>query len=761
MQVPSKKNALYLMLAAVAFSSPVNADEESNIELSDIEVIGTTPLHGVGLPADMIPANVQTATAEEIAREQSFSLADFMNSTLGSVSINNAQSNPYQPDVQYRGYSASHLLGLPQGLAVYMDGVRYNAPFGDTVSWDTIPLPAIESINLMPGSNPLFGLNTLGGALSMQSKTGFTHQGSSIQAYTGSWDRRAVELESGGNDGEYSYYVAGNWFDEDGWRDHSESEVKQLFADVGWQSQSSMLDLSITAADTDLNGNGPTPIELAEQDREAVFTWPDNTQNEMQLFNLRGSHWINDDVLASGNIYYRDGDTKTFNGDGTPFEEGTGDNTGFLVDEDDELVLDQNGNPISDDHDAINNRGDIDEKSGGLGLQFTFLQDLMEHENQFVAGVSYDKGRANYNSSVEAAALKADRGTTTTGIFVPDDAVDVKSDNRSYSVFATDTFSVTDALALTLSGRYNNTEIKMKDKLDSSSTINGTNTFSRFNPAAGLTYQIRGGLNTYASYSESSRAPTPSELGCSDPNDPCTLPNAFLADPPLDQVVAKTWEGGFRGTLDNNIVWNAGLFSATNHDDIMFVSTGGATGNTGFFDNIGKTQRQGIELGASGAADKLSWGANYTYLDATFRDGFALSSPNNPTADENGDIHVENGDKLPGLPEHNFKLTMDYQFSPKFSMGLSSIINSSQYLRGDETNELKEIPGYTVFNLRGDYRINKHLSVFARVDNVFDKEYANFGLLGEPDEVFPSFSDPRFVGLGAPRGGWVGVKVEM
>jgi len=761
MDMQYKYKALYVMLATAMFTTSVNAEEESNVELTDIEVIGTTPLHGVGLPADMIPANVQSATAEEIAREQSLGLADFMNSTLGSVTVNNAQGNPYQPDVQYRGYSASHLLGLPQGLAVYMDGVRYNSPFGDTVSWDTVPTLALESINLMPGSNPLFGLNTLGGALSMQTKTGFTHQESSIQGYAGSWNRKAVELESGGNDGTYSYYVAGNWFDEDGWRDHSESEVKQLFADVGWQSESTTLDFSITAADTDLNGNGASPVELAEQDRDAVFTWPDNTQNEMQLFNLRGSHWISDEVLASGNIYYRDGETKVFNGDGTPFEEGEDANAGFLVDEDDNLVFDQFGNPISDDNDAINNRGKIDEKSGGLALQFTFLQDLYGHENQFVAGVSYDKGRTDYRSSVEAAALKEDRGTTTTGIFIPDDAVDVKADNRSYSIFATDTFSVTDALALTLSGRFNDTEIKMKDNLDSSSTVNGTNTFSRFNPAAGLTYQINNGLNTYASYSESSRAPTPSEIGCSDPDDPCTLPNAFLADPPLEQVVAKTWEGGFRGTVYNNITWNAGLFSTTNHDDIMFVSTSGATGNTGYFDNIGKTNRQGVELGVSGNTGHLSWGANYTYLDATYRDGFTLSSPNHPNSDTNGDIHVENGDKLPGLPEHNFKLGTDYQFTPKFSAGLSTIINSSQFLRGDETNELKEVSGYAVFNLRGDYQINKHFSVFARVDNLFDKEYANFGLLGEPDEVFEDFNDPRFVGLGAPRGGWIGIKLKM
>ena len=759
----SIKKTTSLMIATALFSgNTFAADEvpavEDSLELSDIQVISTTPLHGVGLPEDMIPTNVQTATAEEIAQSQSLNLSDFMNTTLGSVNINSAQGNPYQPDVQYRGYSASHLLGLPQGMSVYMDGVRLNSPFGDTVSWDTIPTIAIDSINLMPGSNPLFGLNTLGGALSIQSKTGFTHEGSSIQAYTGSWDRSAVELESGGNNGEFSYYVAGNWFDEDGWRDHSESEVKQFFADVGWANESTTLNLSITAADTDLNGNGASPVELVDQDRDAVFTWPDNTQNDMQLFNLRGSHWINNDVLASGNIYYRNSKTDTFNGDGADFD----DVGGFLADEDGNLIEDQNGNNIAfADQDAINNRGETDETSGGFGLQFTFLQPLMGHENQFVAGTSYDKGDTDYTSTVEVASLNDDRGTTQTGTFIPDEAVDVNAENRSYSFFFTDTFSVTDALALTLSGRYNNTEIKMKDNLDSTSTINGTNSYKRFNPAVGATYQINQAINTYASYSESSRAPTPSELGCSDPNDPCTLPNAFLADPPLEQVVAKTWEAGFRGMLYSNIAWNAGVFSGTNHDDIMFVSTGGATGNQGYFDNIGKTRRQGVELGMSGNSGKLSWGANYTYLDATYQSGFALSSPNHPDADGAGDINVKSGDKIPGLPEHSFKADTNYQFTDKFNMGLSALFNSDQYSRGDEVNEMDTIAGYAVFNLRADYQINKNFSVFARVDNLFDKEYENFGLLGEPDEVFPAFDNPQFVGVGAPRGGWIGVKLEM
>ena len=760
-----KRNTLALMLMSAIVPSTTFAAEDS-VELSNIEVIGTTPLHGVGLPKDMIPTNVQTATSEDIEKTQSLDLSEFMNRTLGSVNINSAQNNPYQPDVTYRGYSASPLLGLPQGMSVYMDGVRLNAPFGDNVNWDTIPQSAIASINLMPGSNPLFGLNTLGGALSIKSKNGFTHEGHSLQAYTGSFDRHAVEMESGGNDGELGYFVTGNWFEEDGSRDHSDSEVRQLFTNTSWRSETSTLDLSLTATDNDLNGNGASPVELIDYDRDAVFTWPDKTENEMQLVNLQGSHWVNDLTLASGNMYYRHNKTKSFNGDGSEFEEGSGADSGFLVDEDGDRVQDQNGNDIPDEINgeelsAINNRGDITENSGGLGFQLTFLNALMGYENQLVTGVSYDKGRTDYDSSVEVSSLTETRGTTKTGVFSGDDFVDVKADNRTYSFFFTDTISITDALALTLSGRYNNTEIKMKDKIDRASTINATHEFHRFNPAAGLTFIVNESVSTYVNYSESSRAPTPSELGCSDPNDPCKLPNAFLADPPLDQVVAKSWEGGLRGTIMDDISWNAGLFTATNHDDIMFISTGGATGNTGFFDNIGETRRQGAELGISGQHNKLSWAVNYSYIEAEFRSALTMSSPNNPTADANGDIHVKSGDSMPGIPKHNLKLGTDYDFTTKFSMGVDAIVNSEQYYRGDESNDLGQISGYTVVNLHTDYQVTPNIKFFAKVDNLFDKDYSNFGLLGEPDEIFPTFNDPRFEGVGAPRAGWVGVKVSM
>ena len=213
------------------------ADEP--VTLPAVTVIGSTPLPGVGLDRDQVAAPVQTGNSAQIERSNAIDLPGYLLRFLGSVYVNDIQNNPFQADLNYRGYTASPLLGTPQGLSVYLDGVRLNQPFGDVVSWDLIPRAAIASFELMPGSNPLFGLNTLGGALSIQTKDGIGNPGTSVQAYYGMNSRWSVEFEQGGSqENGLNWYFTGNYFSEDGWRDDSPSEVGQIFGKVGWKSAS-------------------------------------------------------------------------------------------------------------------------------------------------------------------------------------------------------------------------------------------------------------------------------------------------------------------------------------------------------------------------------------------------------------------------------------------------------------------------------------------------------------------------------------------
>ena len=222
-----------------------------------VEIIETTPLPGVDLPLDAIPAPAQTALERDIRDSGALDLADFLNRRLTSVFINEIQGNPFQPDINYRGYTASPLLGTPQGLSVYMDGVRLNQPFGDVVSWDLIPRVAIASTTLMPGSNPMFGLNTLGGALAVQTKDGRANPGTSAQVVGGGYGRRAVEFEHGGSIANgVNWYVGGNLFHDSGWRPASPSDVRQIFTKIGWQDATTELHVTGAYADNALTGNG-------------------------------------------------------------------------------------------------------------------------------------------------------------------------------------------------------------------------------------------------------------------------------------------------------------------------------------------------------------------------------------------------------------------------------------------------------------------------------------------------------------------------
>jgi len=261
-------------------------------------------------------------------------------------------------------------------------------------------------------------------------------------------------------------------------------------------------------------------------------------------------------------------------------------------------------------------------------------------------------------------------------------------------------------------------------------------------------------------YSEANRTPSPVELTCADEDDPCRLPNAFLADPPLEQVVAHTYEAGVRGDW-NGGGWHAGVFRTTNDDDILFISAGALT-NEGFFDNVGETRRDGFEANLSGAAgERITWSLDYTYLDATFRESFTVMSPNHPEAVA-GEIAVESGDRLPLIPQQLLKAGLRFAATAALTFGADVMASSGAFFRGDEGNLLDELDRYSVLGVRAEYRLSERASVFASIDNLLDEEYETFGLFGEADEVLgPEFDEPYFVGPGAPRAGWVGVRVEF
>jgi iron complex outermembrane receptor protein len=729
----------------------------------DVDVVGATPIQGLGIDRNKIPSNIQTATAERLTDSGGISIGEQINLTMPSVHVNEATTNPFQPDLQFRGFVGSPLLGLPQGLAVYQNGVRLNEPFGDTVNWDLLPANAIAGIDVMAGSNPLFGLNTLGGAVSMQTKTGFSHPGHDVTLSGGSFGRYLVSGASGGSTDRVSYFVAGSALREDGWREYSPSRLRQFFGDVEWRTAATTWNVSLTAGGNRLIGNGAAPIQLLEEDRSAIFTYPDETRTAMTLLTLRGRHQAGPGITVDGLAYFRRASIGTFNGDDSDYDECEAAGLGaFLCAEEGEgdLVRNPFGDliPVDDDDEfnGTNNTSSTTTNGWGGAAQLTATQPIGGRTNHFVAGLSIDGGHSSYTSDTEIARLTQQRGTTGTGQFDAEAAVRLKTRVQHAGLYAANFLSLTRSLTVMGAARLNYSAVTLRDQ--AGTALDGDHRFSRLNPAAGFTYLLPHATTAYASVSMSSRVPAPSELSCADPEDPCRLPNAFVADPPLEQVVARTWEGGLRGRR-GAVSWNASAFRTTSRDDIMFISSGPLT-NTGHFQNVGDTRRQGLEFGAAGGGAVGRWGLAYTYLRARFETPLTLSSPNHPEGDA-GEIRVQAGSRIPAVPQHNLKASLSATLQ-RLTVGGSLLATSSQHLRGDEANLLAPLAGFRVVNLSASYPLARVVALSARVTNLFDSRHATFGLLGEADEVLgDDYDDPRFLNPGAPRAAWVGLTFSL
>ena len=819
----SKPVASTLLFAVLQTTSTVNLAQNAE----EIVIIGVIPT-GAGIDKDKIPFPVQNRNSSDIENANPLNISDFLRQSFSSVSLNDAQNNPMQPDLQYRGFTASPLLGLAQGLAVYQNGARINEPLGDAVNWDLLPQSAVQAITLAGGANPLFGLNSLGGSLIIDMKDGFSSPGRSVEISSGSFGRTTANIEVGGNNGSIGYYANLESFQEDGWRDQSESEALNFYGSVGWRLDSTRLNLNYQYGVSELIGNGATPTELLALDREAIFTGPDVTENDMHMASFDYEHDVNANISFGGNIFYRKNKTDSFNGDGSEFavcsfagtpqllEEIEGDDleelglvdenicnnqfansdaleiflnqSASMLDLDPEFNLENftdeiSGSGILSDQ-GINNISDRAQESRGADFQWTIRGNFLGYSAQIIAGGAYYRGESNFNSILELAEIDPISRLTLglgTGTFVDSEATSINTKTESSSLYITNTMDLSSTVALTLSARGNYTDVVLRDRSGARPELNGDHNFSRVNPSLGITWQASDSHTLYSSYSESSRAPTPIELACNegvfdlavafaiesgeDPGDvdlECRLPNAFLADPPLDDVIAKSFELGSRGFI-KDIAYSLGLFHTVNKDDILFQTTGRSTG---LFANVDKTRRAGIESSLQGKWRAFSWLAAYSYIDATFEDNFQALSPNHEFADDEGEVAVRAGDRIPGIPQHQFKISSDYLFTNGLNIGLDVLSNGGQVLRGDESNQLDKVSGYTTVSIRARYNISEKLEVFAKVDNLFDREYESFGLLGEePGElevpIIEDLTNPVFLGAGAPRAAFLGLRYKF
>ena len=750
LRVPAGVYVALTAIGALSLQGALAFADDAGPSLQEV-VIQTTPLPGPGVDLDDVPGNVQVISASDISRQGTASLTTALDTGLSSININDDLDDPFQPDILYRGFEASPVLGTPEGLAVYQNGVRINEAFGNTVNWDLIPPNAIDK-TVIVSSSAVYGLNALGGAISVDMKNGFNYQGADLEASGGSFDQQNVTAEAGGHSGALGFYVAARALDWRGWRFMSSDRLRDVYAALSLHTDAANFDLTYTRAQNTLNGQGPSPMQELDYLRSLAFTGPQTNVNDLNFVTLNGTIPLSGGWSAQTVLYYRQYGQSVLNGNTTDYEPCPS-TPGILCQPDGVTPLTnaagQDLPDISDNGTYFIGENDFELISAwgrGATLQLSNNSSLFGRPNSFTLGGALDYASTSYYTGAQIGLVTSNLVVEPSDLIVytPENSeaaayngdpvpVSVDSVNKSVGGYFTDTFEATNALAITAGGRYNVANINLVDQLGSNLT--GWNRFVHFNPSIGATYKLAPSMTLYGGYSINTRTPTASEIECSNPLTPCLLPTDLAGDPPdLRQVVAHTLEIGLRGRLaaagtSDQLTWNASVFRTVLEDDIYGIAT---SVSQGFFQNIGDTRREGVELGLNYHSQYWSSYFNYSLVRAQFLTAMTLNSPSNPYQDENQDIQVEPGDYLPGIPKNRIKFGVDFQVLSQLTVGASAEWVGSVYYVGDEANLLPPIPSYTVVDLDTTYTLVKHVEIFASIDNLLNRKYGTWGILSDP-----------------------------
>src|SRR6476661_1324694 len=683
--------------------------------LPAFQVIATTPVTGIGFDRSKVPAMAQTVTAADFSRVYSPNVLDTLQQRIPGVITTDVQGNGFFQDLRYRGFAASPLQGTPQGLAVYMQGVRIN---------------------------------------------------------------------------------------DDGWRYQSPSRIGRFYGDLGWRGTDAEVHFITSIAYNYFGVVGPTPLQLLNNDYRAIYTWPQTTKNQAQLIAMNGRYSVTDHWTVQSNLYYRKFQQAHVDGNTAEVERCSGQAANPLFNtlclEDDGFprqpaanfqLLNQNNRPINcppgpGNTCATTPWGTVDRTwtnaiTTGASLQGINDDKIFGHDNYFTIGGSVDRSKIGFQANSELGYIYPDffvgpnAAVPGTGQIVHTAAnigfapVSLAAWNTYYGIYVSDTFDITNRLSVTAGGRYNIAQIAMSDLLGTSPDLSAQYTFERFNPVVGFTYKILPELMTfYAGYSEANRAPTPLELGCSNPLRPCLLEGFLVSDPPLNQVVARTKEVGLRGNFSNaggRGDWKLGLFRTDSESDIIQVAS--VLQGRGVFQNVPATRRQGLEAGAQYQTERYLVYANYALVDATYQFTGLLASPNNPSANANGDILVTPGKQIPGIPLHQIKGGVDYWVTPLLKLGTDVIWVSSQWYVGDDANQNVKLADYWVANLHGSYQLTKELQLYGVINNLFNRKFATVGTYFDPQSVINAVSNPptdhRTITPAQPLSIYMGIRAKL
>ncbi|MFA1289312.1 TonB-dependent receptor [Xanthomonas axonopodis pv. nakataecorchori] len=770
-------------MALLARSALAVAAEAPQVTWLDRIEVTATPIPGTTIDAAQLPYMVQSASNAELSRGRSNNLSDLLQRRFVGVDGNDVQGSAFQNDLTFHGFRASALPGASQGVSVYLDGVRFNEPFADIVSWDMLPEAAISAVTLMPGSNPLFGPNTLGGAVVLSTASGLTAPGLQGEASIGSGARKRLDASYGaaGADGWHGF-VALTGFDENGWRAASEGRLGTVFGKVGKQGEQTDWSLSLLHGRSRLIGNGLLPDTrytdegpepgLYRADRRSVYTSPDLTRNRNTLLSVQLDHRFDADTALHALAYSKMGRRDTVNGDiGQDYEEFVEEcASGYATDG---SALDADCDVARTDADTLHtgalNTTQMRQHAQGIALNLS----MQWGAHALTAGATFDRRHVRYRQFARDGWVQPDRSV------IADPATDraffsgVRGSTQTLGVFLADTWALDDATHLTAAVRWNHVVVdNMLSTADDGDRPRERFVYAKANPSLGLTRRLASAVTLYGSVAQNSRAPTAIELGCADPTQPCRLPTGLQADPRLEQIISRTYELGARWTPSADRNATLSVYRADNRDDILFLRAPDT--QLGYFDNVGRTRYQGVDAALHLRSGDWQWWAGYSYLDATYRSGGQLLSGERVIA-------LRPGLRIAALPRHNLKLGMAWQ-RDALTLGVGVRAVSGRVASGNEDGQVDNAEegqtaperldigsaGYALVDLQARWTINARVSLFARIDNVFDRHYATYaavaedvfpdGELARPQDAPVETGPARFLAPGVPRQYLIGLR---
>ena len=633
-----------------------------------------------------IPARISTVTGEAIDAWEPRLLADALAAQPG-ISLYDDLGSPFKLNLSSRGFSAGPVVGLPPGISVFLDGVRQNEPDAAEVNFDLLPMEHVQRVELLSGSGSLLGPNSLGGAVNLITRRGSGPLDAEVEASGGSFGSYSAEASVGGvTRGLWDYYVAGGYENEDGWREATGAENLNAFINLGRRGTARGISFQAFGAESRAETAGSLPESIFQTTPRANFTVGDfEDLNQLQASVSGYTPLVSS--RATFTTYVRRTRAERFNVNQAP------DN---------------------------NVRSFTANRTLGGNLDWRWTTPRPNGSFSLRLGADAASNRVHIQLIEESPTDPGDVTLNT----------DVRSPSYDVAGYALADLRIDD---VTFSGgfRYDYIHIPFQDVLDPAADT--TNSFSRLSPRGGVSLDLGQGASVYGSVGQSFRAPAVLELACADETAACPLPFALGDDPPLDPVVATTFEVGGQVVRGPAII-NASVYRTNVRDDISFIQSEAAVFE-GYFENIGATRREGVELGVQVIPnEQLSLYANYAYTRATFRTAaeiFSIRADDAfvgvPLAGEN---NVQPGDRLPLVPDHQIKLGGLLTLPVGLQFGADLRYTGEQWLRGDEANETSRLGEYVATNLRAGFsRANWELS--AVVTNAFNSKSAIFGTFNE------------------------------